>query len=679
MSIIMRENLAEYTLETAREVRKAWELFVTDQENNLEHHYRDKVRAEIQESWRRSRQAGANPNLRAIPMVLTPEEVAERQRQNAPFLEAGRETMTFLSQMLTANTFVATIIDKDSNLLYSYSPDRRDRRQDINALPGAGAQEHVIGTSAANMALHLNKPFQVYWYEFYTACMHYWAGCAAPIHNLCGETLGTLGFAGYQEIAHPRALNLITYAAKSIEEKIKHADELTHYKVLEEFNNYLLRFPESPLLALCPHGRILAFSPALARCAALRSPERLLGRKLSDVADFQVEESRLLTSAAFTEPHESVLLIPQQEKRYPSTVLPIRRNEQTVGMLVIASGLKPSGRRKDVQPLWTATHTFHDLVGCSQVFRQALRLATKAAQYDWPILLVGESGTGKELFAQAIHQASRRAHRPFVSLNCSTIPKDLATAELFGYEEGAFSGARRGGQQGKVELAHHGTLFLDEVEDMPLEIQASFLRFLEEGDIVPLGGQYPRATNVRVIAAMNCDPLEAIAQGKLRLDLFHRLNVFSIVLPPLRERLEDLPLLVRHFLDKEGLSDTEVALDVLTIFRRYSWPGNVRELRNVLIRAATLSATRRIICEDLPPTLLSVTPQAPNNAQLFLPTPAHHGASHSPSSPRRLDRTQILQALQQCRGNKSHAAKLLGIHWVTLHRKMRRYGLTKEF
>lgn len=674
----MQETLAEYTLETAREVRRAWELFVTDQEKNLEHNYRDKIRKEIRDSWHRSRQAGANPNLRKIPMVLTPEEVAARQRQNTPFLEAGRETMTFLSQILTANTFVATIIDKDNNLLYSYSPSRRDRRQDINALPGAGAQEHLVGTSAANMALYLNKPFQVYWYVFYTACMHYWAGCAAPIHTLCGETLGTFGFAGYQEIAHPRALNLIAYAAKSIEEKIKHADELTHYKVLEAFNDYLLRFPESPLLALCPHGRILAFSPALARCAALRSPERFLGRKLSDVEDFRVEESLLPTSAALIEPHESVLLIPQQEKRYPSTVLPIMRNEQTAGMLVIASGLKPSGQRKDVQPLWKATHTFHDLVGCSQVFRQTLHLAKKAAQYDWAIMLVGESGTGKEFFAQAIHQASRRRHRAFISLNCSTIPRELATAELFGYEEGAFSGARRGGQQGKVELAHQGTLFLDELEDMPLEIQSSFLRFLEEGTIVPLGGQYPRAIDVRVIAAMNCDPLAAVAQGKLRLDLYHRLNVFPIALPPLRERLEDLPLLVRHFLDKEGWSDTEVALDVLKIFRHYNWPGNVRELRNVLIRAATFSATRCIAREDLPAILLSVTPKAPNNAQLFLPTPAHNGASHSPSPPRRLDRAQILQALQQCGGNKSHAAKLLGIHWVTLHRKMRRYGLTRE-
>ena len=457
-------------------------------------------------------------------------------------------------------------------------------------------------------------------------------------------------------------LELVTAVATFIEKRIGQFEERAHFEVLQELNRYLLKCPDSPLLALCPHGCILGLSPAMAKLVTSQQPERLIGRFLRDVRDFRFEGLLPPMDRDSSEPYESRLWFPQKEKACTTTIIPVSKEGHEAGLVVVARSPQHSVSPKATKLVWQATHTFADLIGDSPAFRSIVTLAHHAADHDWPVLLVGESGTGKELFAQAIHHASRRASSPFVALNLSTLPKELVASELFGYEEGTFSGALRGGKRGKIEVAHGGTLFLDELGDLPAEIQAGLLRFLEEGTVVPLGSERPRRVDVRVTATMNVDPAQAVEQGRLRLDLFHRLNVFPIFLPPLRERLEDLPWLVRHLLDKEGFSATEVSLEVLQLFRQYSWPGNIRELRNVLVRAAVHSSNRCITRDALPPELLSSKPL------VGLPPAFSH----------RIDREQLQQALKECGGNIVHAAKLLHIHRATFYRKLHQYGLTRE-
>lgn len=646
------------TLKAAQETRKVWELFVTTgNEENLE-----RVRPEIRASWQRSRRAGINPAAQEFPTVLTSEELNCLRQQNVQLVKAAHEVIVSLSCVLTAENFLGGLVDIDGHVLHTYcAPHRyRDKQEAINALPGAGVTERLIGTNAPGIALFLNRPVQVYWFEHYMEFMHRLAGCAAPIYSACGEPLGALVISGYEDVAHLQALNVTIAAARSFEEKVRPFEALAHLAVVEEFNRCLLRYPTSPLLALCPHGHILAVSPAMAKLVTLQSPEQLVGRPLHQVRDFQCLGLFPLAEREPFQSYEASIVFPHKGKTCTSTVVPVQSEGQKSGLVVIASGLSSPATPKSVTKLsWQAIHTGQNIIGNSPVLRRALQLAEKAAAYDWPVLLMGESGTGKELFAQAIHQASRRASGPFVAVNCGTIPKELATSELFGYENGAFSGALRGGRQGKVELAHCGTLFLDEVADIPPEIQLSFLRVLEEGQIVPLGSKYPRAIDVRVIAAMNTDPQAGVAQGKLRLDLYHRLNVFPIVLPPLRERLEDLPLLAHHLLAREGFPHMKVAPEVLKVLRNYDWPGNIRELRNVLIRAAILADDQIITLEALPPELL--TPQLSPSLQLL--------------SMHRLEREQIDHALQVCRGNVSRAAKVLGIHRSTLYNHLRKYRL----
>jgi transcriptional regulator with PAS, ATPase and Fis domain len=297
-------------------------------------------------------------------------------------------------------------------------------------------------------------------------------------------------------------------------------------------------------------------------------------------------------------------------------------------------------------------YSFSDLIGQAPAFRHTVDLACKVAQWNNPALLVGESGTGKELFAQAIHRAGPTACGPFVALNCSAIPRDLAAAELFGYEEGTFTGAKHGGRKGKIELAAGGTLFLDEIGDLPLDVQPTLLRFLEDGKILPLGSDRPRQVAVRIIAAAGSGLTQAVASGAFRLDLYHRLSFFTLTLPPLRERLEDIPLLARHFLDTKGFAHLQLSAPAVTLLLQHSWPGNVRELQNVILRAAMLANNI-----TLSPTDLTLDPVA-----VHLPLTVRH-------SPLTLE--EIQQEVEACGGNASQAARNLGIHRVTLYRRLR--------
>ncbi|BDG59888.1 sigma-54 interaction domain-containing protein [Caldinitratiruptor microaerophilus] len=311
-----------------------------------------------------------------------------------------------------------------------------------------------------------------------------------------------------------------------------------------------------------------------------------------------------------------------------------------------------------------ARYTFDDLVGRSPAFLRAVGLARAASRVEANVLLEGESGTGKELFAQAIHRASRRGGGPFVAINCAAIPRELIASELFGYAAGAFTGARPGGNPGAFEAASGGTLFLDEVGEMPVDLQAALLRVLEERAVVRVGSRTPVPVDVRVIAATNRNLEQEVRRGRFRLDLFFRLNVIHIVLPPLRERREDIPLLVRHFLAgfaPPGALPSEPGPEVAAALAARDWPGNVRELRNVVERAVLLGGPN----------------PSPDDFRLALG--AGPGAGPSPEAGQRESERERLRAvLEATGGNRVRAAALLGIARSTLYRRMSRLGLAGE-
>jgi len=313
--------------------------------------------------------------------------------------------------------------------------------------------------------------------------------------------------------------------------------------------------------------------------------------------------------------------------------------------------------------------SFGRMIGASPGMRKVYRVVEQAAPTSASVLIYGESGTGKELVAQTIHQLSPRGSAPFVAINCAAIPETLLESEIFGHEKGAFTGASER-RQGCFELADRGTIFLDEIAEMTPATQVKLLRVLQERSFRRLGGRQEQKVDVRIIAATNLDPAEAVRRGKLREDLFYRLNVFALNLPPLRDRKDDLPLLVQSFLAefnaRNGKSIAAVNNDAMRILDGYGWPGNVRELRNVIERATILAEGQFVEPRHLPAALVQAGEAARPSLALAPGTTVEEA-----------ERRLIQMTLEHTRDNKTRAAEILGISLKTLHNKLNKLKLRK--
>ncbi len=369
--------------------------------------------------------------------------------------------------------------------------------------------------------------------------------------------------------------------------------------------------------------------------------------------------------------------------------LPIKDNGEIIGAIEHSLILDMSGTKillkklqeterelnlykDEVRAMYYAKWTFDNLTGNSHEFVTIKAMAQQFSQTPSTLLITGESGTGKELFAQAIHNASNRKTGPFIRINCAALPEHLLESELFGYEEGAFTGAKKGGKPGKFELAKGGTIFLDEIGDMPMNMQTKLLSVLQERVIERVGGTTPLSINVRVIAATNRNLEEMVANHEFREDLYYRLNVVQLRIPPLRRRMEDLPSLVETLIvrinQKLETHIDEISDQAMDWLKKYHWPGNVRELENLLERAINLAHMRSTTCidpADFPSLRDSITPTLPTEGVLLNLTETIED----------LERHMITQALEKAGQNKTKAAQYLGIHSSALYRKLNKYEL----
>jgi PAS domain S-box-containing protein len=324
--------------------------------------------------------------------------------------------------------------------------------------------------------------------------------------------------------------------------------------------------------------------------------------------------------------------------------------------------------------IYRARWRFDHLIGQSLIFQNIVSMAKQFSQTSSTLLITGESGTGKELFAQAIHNASPRSSGPFIRINCAALPENLLESELFGYAEGAFTGAKKGGKPGKFELANGGTIFLDEIGDMPMSMQTKLLTVLQERVIERVGGTTPIQINARIIAATNKDLEAMVRNHQFRDDLYYRLNVVQLKLPPLRRRMDDLPMLTEDLMKKLNhklqTSVDNISNEAMQLLQSYSWPGNIRELENLLERAinlAQMNSRSTIEAIDFPSLYDSTPMQIPTLSE---------GSKTLPERIDDLEKQLIIQALEKTNGNKTQAAKLLGIHSSALYRKLTKYQLS---
>ena len=311
-------------------------------------------------------------------------------------------------------------------------------------------------------------------------------------------------------------------------------------------------------------------------------------------------------------------------------------------------------------------YSFDNIIGTSKKIHQTIDLAKKVSQTDTTVLLLGETGTGKEVFAQAIHYNSTRSSKPFVALNCSAFSKELLESELFGYKAGAFTGAASKDKKGLFEEAHNGAIFLDEIGEMPIELQAKLLRVLETQELLKVGGSRTVKVNVRVIAATNKNIEEEIHNNHFRADLFYRLSAFQIHLPSLKERTADIELLAVHFADlfavKTKKSNINLSKEFIQSLEHYSWPGNIRELKNVIERAVILADNNTLSTENLPFEIQSASPE-------------NSHPSLSNFSLANVEKLHIQKVLNYTNGNKTETARLLNIGLTTLYRKIEEYKI----
>ncbi len=425
--------------------------------------------------------------------------------------------------------------------------------------------------------------------------------------------------------------------------------------------------------------------------------EQMIGTPLD--AHFASESIRLIESLSEGTSVQRVYHVPRPDRHVLINAAPIRQDGTIIGAISIEQDITELVRlneelahttahlhnlQQEMSRFQAADDPFYAIKGHSAPIQAAIQTARKVAQTDATVLLYGESGVGKELFAKAIHLASRRHEKPFIAINCGAIPAALFESELFGYQGGAFTGAEKKGKPGKLELAHGGTLFLDEIGELPLELQVKLLRALQERQFYRVGGTEPITVNTRIIAATNRQLEQMVAEGRFREDLYYRLNVFTLDIPPLRQRREDLPELVQIFIQEYSVTHEQpvprIAPEVMQALFDYAWPGNIRELRNVIERLSILQEGGVIQLEHLPGSIRAQAELAPPSLPL---TPGYPVALRTPpSSPVELhpmsERERILAALDRTYGNKKAAAELLGFSRGTLYNKMRRYGINDD-
>ncbi len=335
-------------------------------------------------------------------------------------------------------------------------------------------------------------------------------------------------------------------------------------------------------------------------------------------------------------------------------------NDKIIPLLSQATEKSNQNKKSSIKIQEKGEHSFNNIIGSSRQVQDAITLAKKIAATDTTVLLLGETGTGKEIFANDIHYNSNRSKHTFVAINCSAFSKDLLESELFGHKAGAFTNALKE-KKGLLEIADKGTLFLDEIGEMNIELQAKLLRVIEQGEFIKLGDEKTTKVNVRVIAATNKDLKKAIVEGSFREDLFYRLNVFTIHLPALRDRKEDIPALAEYFLEintaKENKSKILLSDEALRLLKNYEWKGNIRELRNVIQRAVIL-ADNIITPEHLPYEIQNQNISNQNNLSLAA-----------------VEKNHIQKVLHYTKGNKTKAAEYLGIGLTTLYRKLEEYKI----
>ena len=638
-----------------KEIRKAREGFVEDGTTP------STVRAVVVSSWQRSQDHGVPIERESAPLVLGT-ELVERHSTHSGLVEAARPALR-QARLFLAEANSMMILTDPSGLVLETAGDPRtiDFGHLVHLEQGSLWTEADIGTNAIGTAIASLEPVQILGAEHFCNDVRVWTCAATPIwHPEDGDPLGVIDVSGPAREFHPQSLAFAVAIRHQIEGSIAQSINHEHERLLRNFLQKRSLWANEQVVAIDHRGRIVyggesALHSLERHHPGLASSGRINSLKGVPAAGWASALQELLPSA--------------------STEAVIDQNRHIGALIVLHNRRRPTVSTVE-RPLTERLLDFGEIFGDSAVMQEVKERARKIALTGAPVLIEGETGVGKELFARAIHSGGPTSSGPFLPVNCGGIPRDLFGSELFGYSKGAFTGAREQGQAGKIEAADGGLLCLDEIGEMPLEHQPFLLRVLEDGVVYRIGSNEGRPVRVRLVSMTNRDLLAEAEAGRFRRDLYYRIAVLRLQIPPLRERGDDVVALTQHFARKAAIRLGRLVPrfddDVLRIFRLYSWPGNVRELRNVVENMILLGNSDQLGIDDIP---MEVRQQA-NQAGVSVPVEQ----SSSPASPnlKLSERAAIEAALAEAGGNLTEAAKRLGIARSTLYRKLEEYGLGRD-
>jgi len=652
------DDPAAFSERSERQTRRAWENYVTGQSEVAG------VRNEIVQSWKRSMHLGVDATRRHSRKIEHDDELHKLRRRNSSLRQAAHAAFARLEQHLAGAQAILILTDKNGIIIDAIG-DRSvlDEGRNIHLEIGGVWNEDVIGTNGIGTALKTGKATYVHAAEHFCEGVQAWTCAGVPIFDPFDRSvIGVVDLSGPPDIFRMHNIALVVAAAREIEIALAEQQREERTRLLETFLESDASRPDNCVLLLDKVGRIM-FRHGLDDRLHLPRPDFAVGHQLLPLnANMSAGDIRAALPKDIETDGITRLEI---DGCLRGAALSLKRSTKIKPQDTVAVRIKPRANVEEDEIV---------IVGNAPKMLEAIELAERAASANVTVLIQGETGVGKELFARLVHSRLQREDAPYVTVNCAAISKELIGAELFGHVDGAFTGALRGGKPGKFEHADGGVLCLDEIGDMPVELQPFLLRALEQRAIYRIGDNKRRPVDVRLVAMTNHNLRSDVERGTFRRDLFYRIGIVAIDVPPLRQRRSDIALLVDHFNEKFStrFSRAPLHFEPTTIakLRDYRWPGNVRELRNLMERLYLLKRNASVTPFDLPPEIVEPAGELGFNHYVEV--------GEEPVNLENMEASAIRRALAAEKGNLTRVAEALGISRPTLYRKIKQYGIPRK-
>lgn len=626
----------------------------------------------VKKSHERCKAKGLDVNIKYSNKIIKGIELRNTLNRKSELIEISKPFIEQLYKFVKGSGFFTILNDEEGCILNVIGDeDILEEAFSYQMIPGAYMNEENIGTNAMSLVITEKNPVQISGDDHYIKAYHRWTCSAAPIKDINNNIIGILDLTGYCNATHPHTLGMVIAAVNAIEKTIQIKAYNEKIEMDKIYIETILDSISAGIMTSDLKGNIITINKDITDMFKYTEEEIKRKKIWNLIENWENIIEAIEFKGNFLE--EDVFINSKKGPlQFNLNAYPISDDKQNLNYVIyVFKEVKKIRRLANKIMGRQAVYTFDKIIGENKEFIKTIEFAKKISDSKSTILLLGESGTGKDIFAQSIHNHSSRKNEAFVAINCGAIPKNLIESELFGYEEGAFTGAVKGGRTGKFELADEGTIFLDEIGEMPLDMQTRLLRIIEDSTVERIGSSKQIVINTRIIAATNKNLVNEVRIGNFRKDLFYRLNVLPIKLPSLRERKDDIPLLIEYFINKISKKinkpKIEITKECLDILIKYDWPGNIRELENQMELILNTGNMDNII-DNISTNNI--------NSQKTIVTDNFQKEDIFKFNLENIEKEHIKKVLKYFKNNITNSAEALSIGRNTLYRKINKYDIS---